>query len=100
MLARAQRLHPSALKERPSKRGRFLFGTLAYFTNYKGHAVIVSKKVCRRAVDRNRLKRRVRHALYGLSAPNYGVAIYPTKEALTVPYEELRSALEEALRTR
>lgn len=60
-------------------------------------AVVVGKKVFKKAVDRNRLRRRVYNALYRLSRENdlQGVYIILTKPAAgRAGFSELKSALE------
>lgn len=65
-------------------------------------AVVVGKKVFKRAVDRNRLRRRLYNILYRLSRENnlLGVYIILTKPAAKeVTFLELREAVEKTLVT-
>lgn len=58
----------------------------------KGYAVVVSKKVARLAVRRNRIKRRVRAALSALSLPPAFV-VFPRASADHLSAKELRTEL-------
>ena len=58
--------------------------------------VVVSKKTLRNAVDRNRVRRRVREALRTLELPPCRAVIHPTPEVLTVPFSELQQTLKRA----
>lgn len=65
-------------------------------------AVVVGKKVYKRAVDRNRLRRRLYNIIYRLSRENQlrGVYIVITKPAAKdATFKELRLATEMALAT-
>jgi ribonuclease P protein component len=63
-------------------------------------ACIISKKRIKRAVDRNRVKRKVYTALKDSSTkfPCF-VFIYPTKNALHVPFKEIEEELRKAFAT-
>lgn len=56
-------------------------------------AVIVSKKVAARAVDRNRIKRRVRHALSPSHLPPYTYCIYVKKSGAALKGEQLKKEI-------
>ena len=56
-------------------------------------AVIVSKKVAARAVDRNRIKRRVRHALSPSQLAPYTYCIYVKKHGAVLTGEQLKKEL-------
>jgi ribonuclease P protein component len=60
------------------------------------YATVVSKKVARHAVDRNRIKRRIRAVLQQVSPPThpYSILIYPQKIVATVPYESLQAEIQ------
>ena len=58
--------------------------------------IVVSKKPLRRAVDRNRARRRVRAALQQ-SHSSGGVAVYLRREVLTTPFLEIARDLKHAL---
>lgn len=95
------RLPRAVLSERPTRRTRCSFASLSFFdTAPPGYAVIISKKTLRRAVDRNRLRRRMRHALGALPEPRYGIAVYPVREALHAPYAALSESLGKAMGVR
>lgn len=79
------------------KRGHSPLFTLIHSPGDQFHgAVVVGKKVFKRAVDRNRLRRRLYNALYGLSVANNlrGVYIVLTKPAAApATFSELKEAL-------
>lgn len=60
--------------------------------------IVVSKKTLKRAVDRNRVRRRVREALRTLPGglPPCRAIVLPNPAALTVPFEELQLVLARA----
>lgn len=102
MLRKGARLHHTLFSGRPLERRRFKFGSVSLFPAPRGAAaVIVSKKVARAAVTRNKIKRRVRHAFLSVrtSVP-YAVAIYPSHEALTAPLSDITEALGVVCRSR
>ena len=56
--------------------------------------VVVSKKTAKFAVTRNRIKRRVRAALKGLTGlPSIDVIVFPKQEAATLPFTVLEDQL-------
>ncbi|QBY10272.1 ribonuclease P protein component [Deinococcus metallilatus] len=61
--------------------------------------IVVPKKTLRRAVDRNRARRRVREALRTLPGglPPCRAILMPTPGVLTVPFPELQAALSRVL---
>ncbi|WP_345453575.1 ribonuclease P protein component [Deinococcus aluminii] len=61
--------------------------------------IVVPKKTLRRAVDRNRARRRVREALRTLPGglPPCRAILMPTPGVLTVPFPELQMALSRVL---
>ncbi|MBU6310736.1 ribonuclease P protein component [Patescibacteria group bacterium] len=92
------RLPRATFSSRPSRRTRTQYGSVSFFDQAPpGYAVIISKKTLRRAVDRNRLRRRVRHIVRGLADPRCGVVVYPTGEALRAPYAVVRDSLGKAV---
>ena len=104
MLKRVQRLPKAAFAKPPIRRSSFPFGTVAYFSYVPpGLSVVVSKKTARRAVDRNRIKRRVysaaEGALEGRDLP-HSTVFYPTKDVLTADFSQLRDSLQSVLRAR
>lgn len=74
----------------------------AYGQSWHPHAVVgivVPKKVLKRAVDRNRVRRRLREALRTLpSLPACRAVFYPTPAVLEVPFADLQIALIQALK--
>ena len=83
---------------------RFRFGTVKFFkknTTSKARAgVVVSKKTNPLSVGRNRIRRRIYHAIRGLLTEHeipHNIVVYPTSEALTAKFSELKEALLGAL---
>jgi ribonuclease P protein component len=101
MLSRSKRLSRAVFDSKPTSRGRFAYGSISFFKDRQGVAIVVSKKVAKTAVVRNKIRRRVAHALKD-SFKNlaHAAVIYPTREAATAPYEDLRAALAAALKSR
>lgn len=101
MLPKSKRLTGkdfTGLKTRIVYRGScFDVATSSHFeTKY---ACIVSKKRIKRAVDRNKAKRKVYEALRNIEhTPSY-VIIYPTKSILTTPILALKEELQKAFAT-
>jgi ribonuclease P protein component len=62
-------------------------------------AAVASKKVSKKAVIRNKNKRRVRHALknIGLDAPTGAYVVFIKKDLSLVPYPELVTVLAKML---
>lgn len=60
--------------------------------------IVVSKKTLKRAVDRNRVRRRVREALRTLPSgvPPCRAIVLPNPAVLTVPFADLQAALAQA----
>lgn len=102
MLAKKNRLPRAVFDTPPSARARFAYGTVAFFRHSPAAgAVVVSKKVAKSAVTRNRIKRRTYHALRPhLAALTQSVVVYPRKDAADVPYQTFATALAEALASR
>jgi|SRR3989344_6203080 len=80
--------------------GKSVFGahiSLRYvFTSTKKFSVSVSKKVAKRAVDRNRIRRRVYSVLRDVKGDvkkSVFVMIMPKKECQTIKLEEIKSEL-------
>jgi ribonuclease P protein component len=68
--------------------------------NMGGLAVVVSKKVARKSVDRHKLKRRIREALHELGFPglNQSAIVYARPGSSPLPYAVLRQELAGILR--
>ena len=105
MLPSTMRLPQTAFGLRPTRRVRFRYGSVSFFTHMPhgvaGHrvAVVVSKKIAKSAPLRNKIRRRVYHALRTLvPGLTRSVVIFPTYQAAKVPYTELESALADVLR--
>ena len=99
MLRKAQRLPQTVFTGRPKHRINFDFGSVSLFDGPKRAAVIISKKVARSAVDRNRIRRRMIHALRDLKHTS-GLAVYPSKAALTAKFADIQGALARAVESR
>lgn len=62
-------------------------------------AVVVSKKVAKNAIDRNKLKRRIKTALRSLNFPqNTTFVIYAKKESPTLSIVEIQKELQPLLK--
>ena len=97
MLPRPLRLPHTDFAGKPLKRAKFDFGSVSFYEGVPARAtVVVSKKVARRAVDRNRIRRRVFHALHALLPRlDLSVVVYPTSVVLKAPYRAIKASLEE-----
>lgn len=87
------------LKTKLLYRGGFLdvAGTPAKVTKY---ACIIAKKRIRRAVDRNKAKRKVYAALRGITPPQpFLILIYPTKTILSTPQTVIQEELKKVFAT-
>src|SRR3989344_1396030 len=90
----------------PKKRVSNEFFKIAVWQKKEGletkFACVVSKKVARRAVERNKLKRRCREItsryLSSIATP-CSIVIYPKKYALMATFDELRQAFDSIART-
>ena len=79
--------------------------SLVYMPNERGYtrfAVVVSKKVSRLAVDRNRIRRRVYEAIRleypaVLTRPQDSIFVVYDKHLLSLPFDELRSDIRSLL---
>jgi ribonuclease P protein component len=102
MLPKAARLPHHAFLGRPFKRVRFKYGSVGFYTDSEPRIkVIVSKKIARRAVDRNRIRRRLTHALTKLRPQViHSIVVLPTQDAARAPFSELLSALGDAVAAR
>ncbi len=102
MLPKASRLTTKefkGMKTRLAYRGAFFDISVspALVTKY---ACIISKKRIKRAVDRNRAKRKV-YSLVRDMVPTTpaSICIYPTKTLLTAPYPNLQEEVKKAFAT-
>lgn len=97
MLEHKKRLHFAVFTGRPLKRTRFMFGSASFFlTESPQGAIVVSKKGASRAVDRNRIRRRLSPLLRELlKKSKHSIVLYPTKDVLRAPVAALRDSLEQ-----
>ncbi len=102
MFPKESRLPRAIFTGKPLRRARFQYGSVSFFPSPTVQvAVVVSKKVARKAVDRNRIRRRAVHALKALTGGvAQGVVYYPTAQVKTVPYKELERLLVELCASR
>lgn len=87
MLSRKSRFSRHSFPKTRARGTSFVWGTVI-LTN--ASAVVTSKKVLRRAVDRNRARRRVYTAL---AITRVSALVYIRKEALTTPLERIQADL-------
>ena len=93
MIKKSERLSKkdfSGISNKKIIRGQYL--DIGYLLSSKTKcAVVVSKKISKKAVDRNKIKRRIL-AIFKDSKPknNAFVIFYPKKETLYLPYEKLK----------
>lgn len=68
--------------------------------NTTKYACVISKKKIRRAVDRNKVRRKIYDALYSIepASPSF-IIIYPTKQTLFAKKGELEDELRTAFAT-
>lgn len=69
-------------------------------TQSAGFAVVAGQKVSRSAVERNRVRRRLRHALRQLAPhcpPGQAVVVMAYSTALKAPFTEVEATLKQAL---
>ncbi len=100
MLPKASRLTRADFSARPVGQRAFSYGTLKLIPGAARAAVVVSKKISSKAVERNALRRRVYAALRPLKAAGAlrgGLIVYPNKKAATASFSELKAALSAAL---
>lgn len=100
VLSKKERISRPDFSKRPIRTGRFAFGSFKVLPGAPGAAVVVSKKTCKTAPARNRLRRRVYSILRPLirvGALARPVIIYPNKLALTAPFQDLKKELEKCL---
>lgn len=98
MFARAKRPSRSIFSLRPDRRVAFTYGSIAiYRAQNPGVFVVVSKKVAPRAPDRNRIRRRMYHAVRKVKpTPTVTAVIYPSRAVLTAPFAEIVSSVAES----
>lgn len=97
MLSKKQRFTRALFpKGRPNARRSFSWGTASLYDSPSAAAVVVSKKVIKKAHDRNRAKRRVYNVLATLDFKK-GLVIHLRKEALTAPNVLITNDLKELL---
>lgn len=87
------------LKSRAYRIRSILYSALIYqlpLTQSSRFTSVVSKKIARHAVDRNRIKRRTREAVrsVGWSQKPHLVILYPTQGVARLPFEEIVADLQ------
>lgn len=102
MLPKSKRLTGNdfkGLKTRIVYRGAFFDMALAPSTSTK-FACIISKKRIKRAVDRNKAKRKTYEAINQAVVSHQAfILIYPTKNILSIPSPSLREEVQKAFAT-
>ena len=107
MLSKRYRFHSRGGVRHTYQHGKTIRGSkisLVFAVNARSHqrfAVVVSKKVLKSAVGRNRIRRRVYEAIR-LEHPNFKesldyIFIIYSKDVLTMNFEELRSLVHDLL---
>ena len=56
--------------------------------------IVISKKELKKAVDRNKIKRRIRFILKELPQKQLSLKVFVTKHALYLPYSQLRDIIQ------
>lgn len=100
MIKKSERIGRSRFKEKPLQRRSFSFGTVVLLQGTPGASVVISKKICKSAVGRNRLRRRIYSVLRPLfrnGTLKRAVVVHPNKTALSLTFSTLREALLSAL---
>lgn len=98
MLSKSRRFSRASFpRGKPLKRQQTPWGSVAFFESetFKA-AVVVSKKVFKKAHDRNKMRRRMYAALSQITPTPQGgaVVLYPRREALTADLEVLTKTLQ------
>jgi len=102
MLSKKERVSRLTFQKRPVRTGRFMYGSIKGFEGHPSGAVVVSKKVCPTAPERNKLRRRIYNIIRPLirtGAVAGVVVVYPNSAARTAKFSELKKELEKALKT-
>lgn len=56
--------------------------------------IVIPKKEIKKAVDRNKLKRRIRAILQAMPKKSYNFKIFVTKRALYLPYSQIHAIIQ------
>ncbi len=70
--------------------------SIIYSNDYSGHAIIVSKKVAKKAITRHRIKRRVRAILRNIDVSG-GCIIFARTGADILDYKNMDSEIKELI---
>ena len=101
MLNKKARISRVEFGRKPIRSKVFAFGSIKILPGTKGAgAVVISKKTCRTAVGRNKVRRRFYSLLAGLERSGRltsPVVIYPNKAALSASFGDLREAVQKLL---
>lgn len=107
MIARAYRLRTATDFNKTYKHGRSTNADVLYVKAYQSHlehsrvAVVASKKVSKRAVVRNRCKRRIVEIVrkdWGSIKPGYNFIVTVKQDVSNTPHEELQATLTDCLK--
>lgn len=100
MIKKSERISRSRFKEKPLQRRSFVFGSISLLPGTLGASVVISKKVCKSAVGRNSLRRRI----YSIVRPLFrngtlkrAIVVHPNKGSFSLSFKELQEALLTAL---
>lgn len=98
MLKKSEKLSKkdfSVIANKKIERGQYL--DIGYISSTKTKVVcVIAKKIIKKAVDRNKIKRKVYNIFKEIELNNnYFIIFYPKKEILFVPYEKLKLSISE-----
>src|SRR5262245_59620387 len=101
-LSRFERLPRTVLLRRPTRRRRFAFGSVSFFSDTVARAAVTApKKIFKTAIARNKVRRRIYHILRELlrnKKLSQSIVVFPTYAALTAPFTNLKESLQEVLK--
>ncbi len=101
MLPKAKRLTKQEFNGGGGKRLPFRFGSIRVTpSDALKVSVVVSKKISKRAVDRNKIRRRVYagvREVFRAGEPKKSFVVYPNKEILSATFRDVVRALSESL---
>ncbi len=100
MLAKEERVSRLDFAKRPTAVVRFIYGSIKGFSGTPSGAVVISKKTCPTAPERNKIRRRIYSIIRPLirsGALTKPVIVYPNKAATIARFQDLKQELEKCL---